>query len=247
MRGSVLWHAGMVFLMACGSVFAGGYRLEVEGGGVWFGRNDVRIPGDTGTRFDLMTLTGKGPDPYVRFFGTYDIGARHALRLTLAPLEVTGTGELSEPVVFMDDEFAAGVRTRGTYKFNTYRLTYRWKFPESERWRWGAGVALLVRDARIALEQEGRRQSRSDLGFVPLLHVHGEYQVGDRMSVVLDMEGSWAPMGRAVDAAIKGRYEFRPGWRLLAGYRTLEGGADNDKVFTFAWLHHALAGIEYGF
>jgi hypothetical protein len=31
------------------------------------------------------------------------------------------------------------------------------------------------------------------------------------------------------------------------GYRVLEGGADNDEVFTFALLHYAVAGIEIDF
>ena len=33
------------------------------------------------------------------------------------------------------------------------------------------------------------------------------------------------------------------GGYLAAGYRTLEGGADNDSVYTFAWLHYALVEI----
>jgi hypothetical protein len=28
---------------------------------------------------------------------------------------------------------------------------------------------------------------------------------------------------------------------------TLEGGSDNDDVYTFAWLHYALAKIGYSF
>jgi hypothetical protein len=29
-----------------------------------------------------------------------------------------------------------------------------------------------------------------------------------------------------------------------AGYRLLEGGADNDEVFTFALFHYAVAGVR---
>jgi hypothetical protein len=226
---------------------AGELDFQLESGGVWFSRNDARIPGDDGTKFDLLDLTGNGPDPYVRVYATYAFNDRHALRLTLAPLTVDGTGRLKEDVTFKDDTFAAGLPTKGTYKFNTYRLTYRWTFHDRDRWRWGFGAAALVRDADIRLEQGDKRQSKDDLGVVPLLHLYGEYRLNDRVSFILDMEGAWSPMGRALDAALKAQYDFDSGWYVAAGYRTLEGGADNDDVFTFAWLHYALVATGYRF
>ena len=229
---------GIVLIMAT-SALAGDLDIRLEGGGVWFSKNDVRIPGDGGTRFDMLDLTGKGPDPYIRLYATYDFNDRHALRLTLAPLEVDGIGRLSEDVTFMGDVFTADTPTKGTYKFNTYRLTYRWSFYDRDRWRWGVGAAALVRDAKITLEQGDKRQFKDDLGVVPLLHLYGEYRLNGQASVILDVEGAWSPMGRAVDAALTAQYDFDSGWYVSAGYRTLEGGADNDEVYSFAWLHYA--------
>lgn len=37
------------------------------------------------------------------------------------------------------------------------------------------------------------------------------------------------------------------GLQVFAGYRTLEGGADNDSLYTFAWLHYAVVGLGYRF
>ncbi len=237
---------GLVFMMASATL-AGDLDIRLESGGVWFSRNDVRIPGDDGTKFDMLDLTGRGPDPYIRFYATYDFNDRHALRVTLAPLEVDGTGRLSEDVTFKGEVFTADTPTKGKYKFNTYRLTYRWSFYDSKRWRLGIGAAVLVRDADISLEQGDKRQSKDDLGLVPLLHLYGEYRLNDQASVILDVEGAWSPMGRAVDAALTAQHVFDSGWYVAAGYRMLEGGADNDEVYTFAWLHYAHATIGYRF
>ena len=226
---------------------AGEFDVRLESGGVWSSRNDVRIPGDDGTTFDMLGLTGNGPDPYLRVYATYHFNGRHALRLTFAPLTVEGTGRLNDDVMFEDEMFAADLPTKGTYKFNTYRMTYRWTFYDRERWRLGLGAAVLVRDADITLEQGDKRQSRDDLGLVPLLHLYGEYRFNDRASVILDMEGAWSTMGRAIDAALKAQYNFDSGLYLETGYRTLEGGADNDDVYTFAWLHYALVAAGYRF
>jgi len=236
-----------IILCTSASVLAGELKLEAEGGAVWFSRNDVRIPGNSGTKFDMLDMTGRGPDPYVRLYATYAFNDRHAVRLTIAPLETEGTGTLKENTTFRNDVFLPGIPTRGTYRFNTYRLTYRWTFHDSERWSWGIGAAALVRDAEIALQQGGKKQARDDLGVVPLLHLYGAYRFTDQLSLILDAEGAASRPGRAIDAAFKARYEFDSHWYASAGYRTLEGGADNDDVYTFSWLHYLLAEIGYRF
>jgi hypothetical protein len=237
---------GLLIFMAS-TALAGNLDVQIESGSLWFSRNDVKIPGDAGTRFDMRDLTGKGTDPYVRFYATYNFNELHALRLTVAPLEVSGTGRLREDVNFRGEIFVADTPAKGRYKFNSYRLTYRWSFYDQQRWRLGLGAAALVRDASITLEQGDKRRSKTDLGIVPLLHGYAKYRLNEQTSVVLDVEGSWAPMGRAVDASLTAQYDFHSGWYVSAGYRTLEGGVDNDKVYNFAWLHYALAAVGYRF
>ena len=49
---------GFVLLVLCNKVLAKDYNLNIslEAGAVWQERNDVQIPGDTGTRFSLAEL-----------------------------------------------------------------------------------------------------------------------------------------------------------------------------------------------
>lgn len=223
----------------------GSLDLELESGPVWFGRNDVRIPSDTGTRFDMRELTGSGPALTNRFHATYRIRPRHAIRLTLAPLASSGRGQLDESVDFRDETFDADERVRGRYAFNTYRLTYRWLLHQQEDWELGLGATLLVRDAEIALRQGQRSAVDDDLGLVPLLHLRGEYRWSDRWRSVADMDFAAAPQGRAVDLALQQHYTLPSGWYAALGYRTLEGGADNDSLYTFAWLHYVTFGVGY--
>jgi hypothetical protein len=37
-------------------------HIGIEFGPAWFSRNDVRIPGTTGTKFDMTGVTGSGPN-----------------------------------------------------------------------------------------------------------------------------------------------------------------------------------------
>lgn len=222
-------------------------ELELEGGPAWFSRNDVRIPSDTGTRFDLRDLTGPGPDLAGRLHATWRLRPRHEIRLTLAPLSTSGTGQFDRPVNFQGDTFAADEPVRGQYAFNTHRLTYRWLWRQRENWELGIGATLLVRDAEIALQQGDSSAVDDDLGLVPLFHLRGEYRWTDRWHSVVDLDFAVAPQGRAVDLALQQRYQLPSGWYGSVGYRTLEGGADNDDLYTFAWLHYLTFGVGYRF
>ena len=116
------------------------WTVELEGGPVWQSRNDVAVPGDTGTRFALDDLTGAGPFPWGRVTIDYRLWGRHAVRAMVAPLSITETGTLAAPVSFQGQVFAAGAPTEATFKFNSYRLTYRYRLWETPRWRCATGA-----------------------------------------------------------------------------------------------------------
>jgi hypothetical protein len=219
--------------------------VELETGPVWVSRNDARIPGDSGTRFDLNRLTGGGPYFFARLNASYDFNRRHGIRALYAPLQFRGTDTLSQPVRFDGADFAAGVPTEATYKFNSYRLTYRYLFRDTERSDWRVGFTLKVRDAKIALRQGSLYEENTNVGLVPLLHIYGVQRLTDRWRFIFDFDGLAAPQGRAFDAAVKFGYDVTPEWQVQVGYRTLEGGADNDRVYSFAWLNYGLLGVAY--
>lgn len=223
------------------------FGFELEIGPVWQSKNDVRIPGDTGTEFDFKELTGSGPYASGRFTFDWNIRERHGLRFVVAPLRIEGTGTLEQPVSFAGADFAPGVSTKGTYTFDTYRIGYRYLFLNKKAWQMRVGATLLVRDAKIELEQGGVSASDSNVGVAPLIHFSTEWAFADRWTGILDFEGLAGGPGRALDLAIKVRYDLTERWNLGAGYRTLEGGADNDDVYNFSWFNYGVFTIGYRF
>ena len=109
------------------------FVVELEGGPVWQSYNDVEIPNDgTATRFSLSDVVGSGPWPAGRIYLTWNPAERHGLRLLLAPFSVTEDGLLEGPVDFAGASYVAG-HVRATYTFNSYRLSYRYRFHDRER------------------------------------------------------------------------------------------------------------------
>lgn len=224
------------------------YAVEIETGPVWQSRNDVRIPNDaSATRYSLVDLLGNGPWTAARVSLTRTGHNGRELRLLAAPLSVTETGTPATSIRFAGAGFAALTPTAATYQFNSYRATYRWRMHHGDRWTWWVGGTAKVRDARIELRQGATSARKTDLGFVPLLHVGGEARFDESWRLTFDADALAGGPGRAEDAAVKVARNFGDGWRVSAGYRTVEGGAGVDAVYTFAWLHYAVLSVRKAF
>lgn len=222
------------------------FRFETEIGPVWQTRNDVRIPGSTGSRLSLSDFSS-GPFFAYRLTGWWKFNKRHAVRATFAPFEVTVDGTPASDISFDGRLFSAGTPLQGTYKFNSYRLAYLYTFSHVGPWRYSLGFSLKIRDARISLRNNSVSESYSNIGFVPLLLGRVEYHFTPKLWTFLDLEALAAPQGRAEDLTLQLRYRVYDPVDLGLGYRMIEGGASNDKVYTFAWIHYALfsIGVEF--
>ena len=217
------------------------FSLELEAGAVWQTSNDVQIPNDDlGTRFSLKDLVGTGPWPAARVYFTWNINHKHGLRLLLAPLSYTESGIFDEDVLFAGQAYEAGIPTDATYQFNSWRLTYRYKFKNGERWQLWIGSTAKIRDAKIQLRQGEITSKDDDFGFVPLLHFAADWRFAEKWHPIFDFDGLAGGPGRAFDVALKVGYDINDRWSVTAGYRTVEGGADVDEVYNFAWFNYAV-------
>ncbi len=224
------------------------FSLELELGPVWQSRNTVQIPNtDSGTRFSLRDLVGAGPWAAGRLYFTWHINRRHSLRLLAAPLSYTESGIFDGSVDFAGQAYLAGVPTEAVYEFNSWRIGYRYRFKDGDRWQLWVGFTAKIRDARIALEQGGTASEDTDVGFVPLLAFAADYRFADRWHLLFDFEGLAGGPGRAIDLALKLGYDVSDRWSVTVGYRTVEGGADIEEVYNFAWFQYAVVSGVFRF
>ena len=218
-----------------------------EIGNTWQARNDQAVPGSTGTRFSLNDFNQK---PFVsyRVYLSGKWSDQHEFRLLYAPLEVEWEGQSTKAVDFGNGRFASGQKTLAFYKFNSYRLTYAYHFPQQGSWRWALGFTGKIRDAEVRLTQGVLSESKKNIGFVPLLHAQARRDLAETWFVRMDFDGLAAPQGRAFDLGIFLQRKFQnPNSGIFFGYRTVEGGADNSEVYNFAWFNTLTAGLSLNF
>jgi hypothetical protein len=166
-----------------------------------------------------------------------------------APLSLKARGSVDKDISFNGDLFPASMDLQAFYKFNSYRLTYRFDFVNSKKWKVGLGFTAKIRDAEVRLEDAEKSSSNTNIGFVPLLNFRVEWMVSNKMSLLLEGDALASPggQGRAEDVLLALFYRLSDSVSLKAGYRILEGGADVESVYNFTLLNYVVAGAEFRF
>jgi hypothetical protein len=217
--------------------------FDLETGAVGTGYNNVRIPGDQGTLFSLKNDLISKTELFFRIRVNYTIKARHTFSLLYAPLETVSNGNLPYDIFFEGITFPANTSLTGTYKFNSYRLTYRYEIVKKPKFELGLGFTAKIRDAKISLASAGLESEKANIGFVPIINFRMLWKPDEKFGILLEGDALAAPQGRAEDVLIAVTYRFSDHLALKAGYRILEGGADNDVVYNFALFNYASVGL----
>ena len=217
--------------------------IDVETGVVSTGYNDVRIPGDEGTFFSLKDDLSANSKIYYRIRVGYTIKSRHTLSVLFAPLTTTSDGSIPYDVNFSGTVFPANTELDASYKFNSYRFTYRYDIVKKPKIDFGLGFTAKIRDASIGLESADMKAEKTNVGFVPIINFRLHWRFAENFGLLLEGDALAAKQGRAEDILIAATYKFSDHFVLRAGYRILEGGADNDEVYNFALFHYGAVGL----
>jgi len=235
-------------LLAAGPAAAGtDWSLDLEAAMVTASRNDVGIPGDTGTRFSLVDDLSTDDDVAFRVRLDRRLGGRHHLAASYAPLRLYAAGQVDFPIDFNGTVFPAGAGLDAVYQFNSYRLTWRYELVRARDLDLGLGLTANVRDAFIELDDGTTVSRKEDLGLVPLLHLRLAWRWSDKLGLLVEADGAAAPQGRAEDVLVALAVQPWGQGAFRLGYRLLEGGADVDEVYNFALVQSYVFGWSQRF
>lgn len=222
--------------------------VSVESGIAFTQYNNVKAPNQDnqqGSFFSLADDFQEVQTPiYFRAEAKYLIASKHTIEITAAPLVVEsqsfeGSSLLFENTSFEDDN------VNGRYQFNTYRASYRYRILKRPKFLIDLGASILVRDASITISQNNTSVSNTDLGFVPLISLYAQYNINPKLQTILKGDALVGPVGRAEDFFLGFQYIPFSTMGIKVGYRLIEGGADVEQVYNFAFFHFASVGLNY--
>ena len=153
----------LLIMMFRGSFLWAGWEFDLETGVVISGYNDVRSPGDTGTKLSLSEELETDPALILRARITYVIGKRHRVSAFAAPLTLKANGQVDRPVSFEGEVFPANTPLEATYRFDSYRFTYRYDIVQKEKLTFGLGFTAKVRDAAIGLKSADAEAEKTNI------------------------------------------------------------------------------------
>ncbi|MEO0091322.1 MAG: hypothetical protein ABIK61_01225 [candidate division WOR-3 bacterium] len=122
----------------------------------------------------------------------------------------------------------------------------------------GLGLTAKIRDAGISLEGNNIKSKKTNIGFVPLINFQAQLLLTEGLNLILAGDALAAPQGRVEDIFIgvsyrlsnlynlfnnHDLYKLSNNLNLKLGYRFLEGGADVEEVYNFAWLNYGVIGF----
>lgn len=223
------------------------WQVDLETGLAVSGYNNVRIPGSTGTKFSLSRDLDIDQTVFWRARFSRIFGDKHSLSLLIAPLTFNAEGPLEKALKFAGGEFDANTFVRARYRFDSYRVTYRYDFYRRDRLHLGIGFTGKIRDAAISVEDGDQRSEKTNTGFVPLVNFRAQWTISPHFGLILDGDALAAPQGRAEDVLVALTARASESLQFKIGYRLLEGGADNDEVYTFALVHYLVIGTVWRF
>jgi hypothetical protein len=227
-----------IFIQSHGQI-----SLDISGGLVAQSYNEVRIPNEAGTTFDLYKdFRIQGPVLYYSLKLGYCFSGKNHFFLLYAPLSANYEGPAPFDIRYQSTTFLQGQNIVALYKFNSYRLTYRRDVYKSEKWLLGVGFTAKIRDAEIRLTAGEISDTKVDLGFVPLLNLYAEYNFNN-WALFFEGDGLAGGPGRAFDLYLGGKIPIGDHLKIKAAYRMVEGGADVSEVYNFNMLHFANLGL----
>jgi len=216
--------------------------VDLETGMVFSGYNDVQIPRSTGTRISLSEQLQTDPAIFYRLRLTYIINSKHTISALYAPLKLLSSGQINDTVIFEGITFPANTPLKSTYIFNSYRLTYRYDFFQTDKIKFGLGFTAKIRDAAITLESDSLKSEKINLGFVPIINFNFQWMFSNTLSFLINGDALAAPQGRAEDVLTAIQYNPNKNIGIRLGYRILEGGANVEEVYNFTLINYLVLG-----
>ena len=225
------------------------FSLEMEGGAAIVGSNNIQIPNPAGTLLSLTDALDVQEKAYFRLRLNYRFAKRHQLSLLYAPLSIKANGKSRQAIFFQNTLFEAGSSLSALYRFNSYRLTYRYQLVNKEKLKLWAGFTAKIRDAEVALETPEKKDNLTNVGFVPLLNLLIDWSWSKKSGLIFEADAMAAPggQGRAEDVALSFYFKLDKKHLLKAGYRFVEGGSDVEKVYNFAFINYFFAAYQFYF
>ena len=237
------------------------WRFDFQIGGVWFRKNDVRVPNSADT-IDWRWDEESNPTSSVRVGIEYAHRNRHEGWIGLMPVEVRDFGRVSEDTDYAGTVIPADLELRTLYLLHDWRFRYRYNFfPESKLdFKLGGGIGVL--DSEVSLKANEDEDlppgggaidddffedgvGDNDVAVIPLAHLHLGVRFNKRFALYYEGDYGATSLDRYMDNSVIFRLYFGKRWDMEFGYRRIDRLLEKDEFYNDMHQDRTVIGVGY--
>lgn len=234
------------FLILFFNPLAFSFFIEFEGGRVKILKNQLKIPNDSGTRFDT-SLSRPNEFYYYNVSSLFNLPRNFSLRFLYSSLIFDQSRLFSDDILFEGETFSKSSETEIYSKFNSYQFTIRYQFIGGSFLTTYIGLTGKINDHQIRLTQGNKKKYHIDSGYIPLFYFGGGLKLTDFLSVLFDFDvvGSSQLQFAEGSTRIHAKYNSKVGFGW--GYRVILKELDNNNIFQSSLISCYNFSFDYRF
>lgn len=208
------------------------FRFNFGFGPAFLVTNEIKAPSSTGTLFDLDRFENR-EDPTTTAAVSFEhfLRERHTLRFFFAPFESRDYGLFNTPVSFGGQIFPANTTIRSAYRMYELRGFWNYNLTPYSAWDIQLGAGLLFQNLEVELlSSNGVYSEAKDNTILPIASGTLGYRLTPKLSVSLDIDGTYLPSDYMVDAVIALKYQINRQWDFSLGYEYYNREIDTDAL-----------------
>jgi membrane-associated phospholipid phosphatase len=211
-------------------------------------KNEITVPSDTGTTFDLANFE-KINDPLSTAAIDFEfyINDRNEASLYFSPFESRDRGSFANPVSFAGQIFPANTEIWSDWLLYDLRARWLYNLTPASSWDVKLGAALSYQHIEIGLESASGSLSAEvkDDVFLPFLITKVSYQINPKFSVGVEAEGIYLSEDSALETGGFLNYRVSERWDFTAGYRYYARDIETSEIKNDVVYHGPYFGVAF--
>ena len=212
-------------------------------GPAYLQKNEVTVPSDTGTTFDLANFE-KINDPTTTAgidFGFY-LNDHNEVSLIFFPFESRDRGLFSSPVSFAGQIFPADTQIDSDWLLYDLRARWLYNLTPASPWdvKLGAALSYQYIETSLSTASGSTYAEVTDDVLLPLLSAMVSYKITPKLSVGIEAEGIYLSEDSALETGVFLNYRVSDRWDFTAGYKYYARDIDTSEL-----NNHVVYNIPY--
>ena len=222
-------------------------RFIFEFGAAWMMKNDIASQHNSSNVID-MEIYGATADPTTSIRSGFEFYLNDANEVLaqFSPYTIRAVGTLNSAINFDGVGFNTTEETLIAYKWDAYKLRWRYNFLDNNIFVVKAGLGVVLSRVVTELSTDTKAEKVAVTTVLPIAHLHLGVNINDS-ELYTEVDGGRIEDECTLDAALMYRYKISKHWDVGGGYRFERVVVDDSQLYNEFISHNVVMNLGYAF